>query len=141
MTWKPAVRPFRFSAFLLLACGLFPAVPHAAPLLRCKVAYAGTVHEVEAAPVADPYGVPASDIGGRFRFKAVVVGEMQRIDYVKLYAYYQGPRQPVLLHAAKYLPPYPAGAGPYALTGFHSLYSPDLGRELQFGCALEGMPS
>lgn len=135
------MRPFRIAALLSLALWLVPAASHAAPLLRCKVAYAGTVHEVEAAPVADPYSVPASDIGGRFRFKAVVIGAMQRIDYVKLYAYYQGARQPVLLHAAKYLPPYPAGAGPYSLTGFHSLYSPDLGRELQFGCALEGMPS
>lgn len=135
------MRLSRFSAPLLAALSLTPTTAPAAPLLRCQVAYAGTIHEVTAAPSSDPYAVPSTDIGGRFRFKAVVSGAAARIDYIKLYAYYQGRHQPVLLHAAKYLPPWPTHAAPYALTGQVSLYSPDLERELQFGCALQGAPS
>ncbi|MBS4097284.1 MAG: hypothetical protein KGZ83_10675 [Sulfuricella sp.] len=126
---------------LLLALCMIPATLQAAPLLRCQVAYAGTIHQIEAAPATDPYAVPSIDIGGRFRFKAVVIGDAARVEYIKLYAYYQTPSQPVLLHAAKYLPPWPTGSAANSLTGQHSLYSPDLGRELQFGCALQGATS
>ncbi len=123
---------------LVVALSLSAAV-QAGPVLRCLVGYAGTLHEITAAPGSDPYTVPAQDIGGRFRFKAVVGGEAQRIEYVKIYAYYQASDQPVLLHTAKYLPPWPKGGAANSLTGQNSLYSPDLGRELQFGCALEGL--
>src|SRR5512141_2898090 len=126
-----------FSASLLLALWVIPAALQAAPLLRCQVGYAGTIHQIEATPVTDPYSVSATDIGGRFRFKAVVIGSSARIDYIKLYVYYQGRSQPVLLQAAKYLPPWPATGAPNSLTGLVSLYSPDFERELQFGCALE----
>lgn len=135
------MRLSRLSIPLLAAFLLVPPAVRAAPLLRCQVAYAGTSHEVTALPTGDPYAVSAADIGGRFRFKAVMIGDARRIDYIKLYAYYQGRHQPVLLHAAKYLPPWLAGGTPYSLTGQHSLYSPDLERELQFACTLEGAPS
>ena len=48
------------------------------PTLTCQVTYAGTTHTVVARPVADPYPVPSVDIAGRFRFKAVMVGDAER---------------------------------------------------------------
>lgn len=129
-----------FGACLLLPLALLASgAAEASPLLRCEVSYAGATHTVEASPAADPYGVAARDIAGRFSFKAVVIGDDQYVDYIKLYAYYQTRRQPVLLHQAKYLPPFTASSSPYALTGTHFLYSPDLGRELQYRCTLQGM--
>ncbi|MGE5027051.1 MAG: hypothetical protein ACM3JK_01110 [Betaproteobacteria bacterium] len=130
----------RFAAGLLFPAALLAAASvQAAPLLRCHLSYAGITHILEAAPGSDPYGVEARDIGGRFRFKAVVIGNDRRVDYIKLYAYYQAERQPVLLHEARYTPPFAATASPYDLTGLNFLYSPDLGRELQYGCTLEGV--
>ena len=111
----------------------------AAPLLRCEVAYAGTTHAVEARPLLDPYPVPSVDIGGRFRFKAVMVGEAERLDYIKLYAYLETPRQPVLIQQATYLPPFQATAQPHALTGEQRLYAGPVERELWYRCTLEGL--
>ena len=111
----------------------------AAPLLRCQVTYAGTTHTVEARPVADPYTVPSVEIGGRFLFKPVVVGSAQRIDYIKLYAYLNASRQPVLIQEAKYLPPFRRSATPYLLTGIQHLYAGPVERELLYSCTLEGV--
>lgn len=127
------------TGILLPTALLLAASVQAAPLLRCHLSYAGATQTLEAVPGSDPYGVEARDIGGRFRFKAVVIGNDRHIDYIKLYAYYQTRRQPVLLHEARYTPPFAATASPYALTGINYLYSPDLGRELQYGCTLEGV--
>lgn len=111
----------------------------AAPLLRCQVSYAGTTHGIEARPVADPYPVPSVDIGGRFRFKAVMVGDAAHIDYIVLYAYLDASRQPVLIQEAKYLPPFPTSATPTPLTGEQHLYGGPVERELIYSCTLEGV--
>jgi len=122
----------------LLAALSLPAAVAAAPRLRCQLAQGDAVQILDFAPGRDPYGAKAVDVHGNFRFKAVVVGDAQKIDYIKLYAYYQAKRQAVLLHEAKYLTPAVASgaAGPATLTGTNYLYSPDLGRELQYACAL-----
>lgn len=119
-----------------LISSLFCASVGAAPLLHCEVTYAGSTHTLDTTPGGDPYTTESIDIDGRFRFKAVVLGSAQKIDVVKLYAYYETRRQPMLIEEAKYLPPFAMSDSPYALTGLHSLYSPPLGRELQYGCAL-----
>lgn len=111
----------------------------AAPQLRCEVTYAGATHMLEASAGGDPYSIKSIDIDGRFRFKAVVLGNDQHIDEIKLYAYYEGPRQPVLIEESKYMPPFASADAPYALTGLHYLYAPPLGRELQYGCKLVGV--
>jgi hypothetical protein len=111
----------------------------AAPLLRCQVSYAGTTHVVEARPVADPYPVASVDIGGRFRFKAVMVGDANRVDRVLLYAYLDTRKQPILIQQAKYLPPYPTSATPYVLTGEQHLYAGPVERELIYSCTLQGV--
>jgi hypothetical protein len=93
--------------------------------------------------VSDPYPVESVDIGGRFRFKAVMVGAGQQVDYIKLYSYFETPQQPVLIQLAKYLPPFsapgpapdPRGAN---LTGMQYLYAGPVERELQYQCFLQG---
>jgi hypothetical protein len=105
----------------------------AAPLLRCALTYAGSTQTLEARPVADPYLVESVDVGGRFRFKAVVVGSGAQPQFVKLYAYLDTKRQPVLVQQATYLPPFIMGQ---SLTGRQYLYAGPVERELQYECHL-----
>lgn len=127
------------SVALVLAGLLLSPAAIAAPLLRCQVTYAGTTHIIETTSVVDPYPVASVDIGGRFRFKAVMVGNAAQVDYVKLYAYLDASRQPILLQQAKYLPPFTASVLPYALTGEQYLYGGPVERELIYSCTLEGV--
>ena len=125
-----------FTAFTSL-----PQSAFAAPLLRCKIEQSGATFLVESSPRLDPYSVASVAINKNFRFKAVVIGNEQKIAYVKIYAYDMGKRQPILLHEAKYLAPLvqtaqAAELAPFQLTGMHYLYSPDLNREMQYGCSL-----
>jgi len=126
----------------LAACLLLVApagTAHAAPLLRCRIDQGGDTRMLDVAPVADPYTVAAVDINGRFRFKAVVIGDAAHVDYVKLYVYVHTARQPLLIHQSTYLSPQPgakADTSPAALTGVNQVYSPQLERELQYACAL-----
>jgi len=91
----------------------------------------------EFTPVTDPYPVKAIDINGKFRFKAVVIGDATHVDYVKLYTYHLAGKRPVLLHEATYTAPQ-AQVQPAAdaLSGTTLLYSPALERELKYACAL-----
>jgi hypothetical protein len=109
----------------------------ASPRLRCQLDQGGMSKAVEFQPVADPYGVQSVDIHGRFLFKAVMVGDERRLEYVKLYTYYRTRRKPVLLHEAKYLAPtIPAEAAATSLTGRNHLYSPHLEHEFKYDCTL-----
>jgi hypothetical protein len=114
--------------------GLASAAP--AVQLQCQVTYAGTTHKVLADPVQDPYPVPSVDIGGRFRFKPIVVGTAQRVDRVLIYAYLVDGSQALLIHQAKFLPPFVAS--PQPLTGQQYLYAGPLERELMYSCSLHG---
>ena len=129
------------SAILIGGC-LLPVLVRAAPLLRCQIEQGGDTTVLDFRPVADPYRVAAIDIHGRFRFKAVVIGDAQHIDYIKLYVYAQTKRQPMLLHETNYVAPMASREPGYAaLTGVNHVYSPALERELQYGCTLlEGAP-
>ncbi|GAO36469.1 hypothetical protein SCT_1876 [Sulfuricella sp. T08] len=129
------VRSVISTGFLIV--GLFPAATLATPLLRCKIDQGGSTQVLEFTPVNDPYTVKAIDINGRFRFKAVVVGDARQVEYIKLYTYDHPKRQPVLLHEAKYAAPVvQPNPLPAALTGVNYVYSPRLERELQYECAL-----
>lgn len=114
--------------------------PSASPLLQCHVTYAGSTQVVEARPVSDPYPVPSVDIGGRFRFKAVMMGQGPQVTSIALYAYLDTARQPVLIHHALHLPPYPASPNgiPMPLTGRQHLYAGPVERELIYFCTLQG---
>ncbi|MBC7620176.1 MAG: hypothetical protein H7293_14565, partial [Candidatus Saccharibacteria bacterium] len=63
----------------------------------------------------------------------------QHIDYIKLYAYLDTNRQPVLIQVAKYLPPFKTGPQPYSLTGVQYLYAGAAERELTYHCTLQGV--
>jgi len=108
--------------------------------LHCEIEVNGELHHHAFAMVSDPYTAGSVDIGERFRFKAVVLGEGDRVDLVNIYAYYQTRRQPMLIQHAKYLSPSPMlNPRPDALTGRVALYSPVLGKELAYRCALHQM--
>ncbi len=124
------------SICLLLWGGLFSATLYAAPLLRCQVNQEDSERVLEFKPVSDPYTVQAIDINGNFRFKAVVIGDAQKVAYIKIYVYGNNPRQPLLIHQATYLAPVASGASPSALTGVNYVYAPPYERELHYACAL-----
>ena len=109
----------------------------AATVLRCQVRYASDTINIEARPVADPYTVAAQNIGERFRFKAVVVGNDQQVDYIALYAYdMEMPGAPLLIHEVVHHPPFSSNPKMPGLTGWNHVYSARLGREMVYGCAL-----
>lgn len=136
-TGAPARGSLSLLWFCLAATAFLPAQSFASPRLRCDVSQGADTQVIESVPTAEPYDARAVDLGGKFRFKALVVGSERQVDYVKLYAYYWSRRQPVLLHEAKYLlPKAQANPPPDALTGTQYLYSPVLGYEMQYRCAL-----
>lgn len=109
-----------------------------AVVLHCQVRYASETVQLQARPVADPYTVEATDVGKRFRFKAVMVGTAEQIDHIALYAYdMEMPGAPLLIHEVVYHPPFPHQATLPGLTGWNHVYSARLGREMVYGCALD----
>lgn len=122
---------------MLLGGVLISASAHASPLLRCDVTYAGSTQTVEARAVADPYPVASVDIAGRFRFKAVMVGQGAQVDYIKLYTYLETARQPVLIQQATYRPPFMVTSVPDGLTGDQRVYGGPKERELIYRCTLQ----
>jgi len=136
-------KPMRLLMVLLLAAAAFNADVSAKPLVRCEVTYAGTTHIIDSIINNNPevdaggaYIAEASDIGGRFRFKTIMLGKNDALTTIKIYVFYEARRQPVLLQEVKYEAPFSLSKKPHDLTGMNYLYSPPLGRELQYGCAL-----
>jgi hypothetical protein len=125
----------RLRLWLLALC--LPVVAQAAPELRCYFEVNAERFEHRFAPVSDPYTVGSVNLADRFRFKAVVLGNDTRIDLINMYVSYQTERQPMILQHVKFVSPVAlAQPAPDALTGRVALYSPFLGKELQYGCAL-----
>jgi hypothetical protein len=136
---------------MLLACAIAPASrlllagllvltltpAWSRPELHCDLEVNGEAHHHVFPMVSNPYTVTSIDIGERFRFKAVVLGEGDHVDLVNIYAYYQTRRQPMLMQHVKHIAPMPQDNPlPGALTGRVALYSPVLGKELAYRCAL-----
>jgi hypothetical protein len=139
----PRTKNLALAGLLGLASLFSPHSALAEPLLRCNVTYAGTTQSIEATPVTDPYSVPSVDIGGRFRFKAVMVGNTAQLDRIVLHAYFNAHTatgvQPTLIQQVKYLSPFIASAAPYPLSGEQRLYAGAAERELIYSCTLEGV--
>lgn len=128
---------WRSLAVVLCGCVGLASHANARPVLRCQIAqgYQTLVHE--ASPTQNPYTVQPVEVRNRFRFKAVMVGDEHRVDYVKLYTYYYLRGQPVLAHMVHYpSPPVLQDAEPGLLTGLQRVYSPQLGFEMQYQCSL-----
>ncbi len=150
----PPCRPRRawMRALTIAACGLAlgvargaeaPSVPPERPsnaqppTLRCQVRYMSDTQTLSTTPVADPYTVAAHDIG-RFRFKAVMVGQGAHVEHIALYAYdTEVADVPVLIHEVVLQPPFALGTRAASLTGWNHVYSSRLGRELVYGCRLD----
>lgn len=129
---KHLLRTLGFTAVCATSCSVF-----ATPILRCQLEQGGQVQTMDVRPDANPYSFKAIDIRGHFRFRAVVIGSEQQISYVKLYTYYQKGRQSLLMHQVKYISPaVQSGNVRIPLTGVVQLFSPNLGREIQYSCDL-----
>jgi hypothetical protein len=126
--------------WLALGCVLNHA--WAAPVLRCQFEVNALTYQHDFKPVTDPYTAQSVDLDGRFRFKAVMLADAQRVSLINLYVFYQTRRQPIILQHTKYVEPLAQrDPAPSALTGQVALYSPFLGKELKYACALyEEMP-
>lgn len=125
----------RFRLWLLVA--FFPLVVQASPQLRCHFEVNAERFEHSFNPVSDPYTATSVNLADRFRFKAVVLGDDTRVDLINLYVSYQTQRQPMILQHTKFVTPIAhVQPNPDALTGRVALYSPFLGKELLYGCAL-----
>jgi hypothetical protein len=114
-----------------------PTAVQAASELRCRFEVNAERFEHRFTPVSEPYTVQSVNLADRFRFKAVVLGNDTRVDLVNLYVSYQTERQPMVLQHVKFVAPVAQlQPEPDALTGRVAVYSPFLGKELQYGCAL-----
>ena len=110
----------------------------AEPHLKCQFELNGHSESHTFKPVSDPYLAQSIDIGGRFRFKAVLMTTGNQVDLVNLYVSYQTRRQPIILQHSKFTAPAVHGfSQANALTGRVALYSPFLGKELVYGCSLQ----
>jgi hypothetical protein len=124
---------FGFWVCLLGCC----AAVDASPVLRCHFEVNAERVEHSFLPVSEPYEVPSVNLANRFRFKAVVLGDQTRVDLINLYVSYQTQRQPMLLQHVKFVAPVAqTHPMPESLTGRVALYSPFLGKELLYSCAL-----
>lgn len=121
----------------LLALAVLPALSVAGPVLRCQIDQGYKTYVQDFLPSDNPYRAEPMDVRGRFRFKAVVYSAGAQVDYVKLYAYYFLRGQPVLIHMAQHdAPAVSASPDLGALTGLQRVYSPRLGHEMRYQCAL-----
>ena len=136
-------RSRRFIAILVLVplwLGMVSA--QAGTELQCSFEVNSETHYRSFSPASDPYTVTAVPVGNRFRVKAIVLaavpGQAQSpIESVNMYLYYNTRRQPMVMQHLQYLHPVALrNPAPDALTGRVSLYSPLLGKELQYRCAL-----
>ena len=145
---KPRPRPRRTVAGCTGIAALLCAVAapawsqDAAPVLHCDVRYMSDTVSIQAEPTAEPYKVVPHDIGGRFGFKAVVVGDSRRVDHVALYAYdLSVTGAPVLIHQVVHHAPFDVDRPVPGLTGWNHVYSSNLGREMVYGCAFGARPA
>jgi hypothetical protein len=125
-----------------LALLAVPTLALASPQLQCTFDVNSETHHTKHDLASDPYTVAAVPIGNRFRFKAIVLSAAQSgatsgVESVNLYVYYNTRRQPMVMQHVQYLQPVALrNPAPDALTGRVALYSPLLGKELQYHCAL-----
>ncbi|WP_245932826.1 CapA family protein [Aquabacterium olei] len=148
----PASRPRR--PILALALVMWAGIAHSAaaepgpsalPELLCALRVAGHTQLVRSALTADPYAPRAADVRGRFRFKAVLLGDgVQAAHATVTVTDTEAEEGPAVLQQVSW-PAAATGTGGLLtevdawaprLSGWQRVYSPYLGRELTWGCAL-----
>ena len=100
--------------------------------LQCQLFAGGEDYQFIFSPTADPYNTRPIDLE-RFRFKATVSLGGVEIEHIKITVSYRSSVQALILQQVTYLPPF---AKKQSLTGRQQLYSPDLGREFSYDCAV-----
>jgi hypothetical protein len=131
---SPGFGVFGMSSCLLLA-GASGCTRQVAAV-ECTVVYGGEARRVQFPSTTEPYRVAPLDVAGRFRFKAIYVRDPWSAASISLYAYQQADAGDVLLHEAKYTPPFSPGKGRrYGFTGRQLVYSTEQ-RELEYWCEL-----
>lgn len=123
--------------FFIGAVCLFGTQVWAGTQLQCQFELNGYNETHVFKSVTDPYLAESMDIGGRFRFKAVVLDSPSQVESVDLYVSYQTRRQPMILQHVKFIKPTVQKISQAnSLTGRIAVYSPFLGKELVYGCSL-----
>jgi len=124
---------------LTLAHGM-SAASATVPELWCQMRLADQVAELRALPSPDPYAPTRVAFDERFSLSATVlgqVGQTGRIDHITLTVHdLSQDGGPVPVHQLRLKPPFAQGQALPALTGWQHVYVGQLGRELQYGCAL-----
>ena len=108
------------------------------PAVRCTAIYGGEARTFDVEATTNPYTVESLRFGSRrFEFKVVFVASPDDIAGVNIYTFYPTDQGPVLIHQAKYRPPYPVAAqgSPHGFTGLHFIYEPERSSEFQYWCA------
>lgn len=110
----------------------------AVPDLVCEIRYASEARIVRQQVSTDPYAARPESIGERFALKAVVLGGADYIGSITLTVLdLSVDGAPVVIHQARYLPPFNRHPELPALTGWNHVYSSVYGREFRYGCALQ----
>ncbi|MEI7516028.1 MAG: hypothetical protein WCK81_11625 [Betaproteobacteria bacterium] len=152
---KPRQRlPLAPLCIAALWLALLPCAAQASAQLQCTFEVNSETHHTVHGLTTDPYTVVAVPIGNRFRFKAILLAaapaeaaEAPRdevlaapataLESVNIYVYYNTRRQAMVMQHLQYRQPVAQrNPAPDALTGRVALYSPLLGKELQYQCAL-----
>lgn len=112
-------------------------VREATPLLRCFVSYADQTTIVKTRLQQSPYEIQTTDIGGRFAFKATMIGDKNKINYIALYTYFQASPKDLPIHEAIYRGPFNPTRTAQALGPENHLYAGEVERELKYHCELK----
>lgn len=107
------------------------------PILQCYVSYADQTTIVKTRLKQSPYAIEAIDIGGRFTFKAAMIGDKNKIHYVALYTYFQASPKDLPIHEAIYRGPFNPTSKAQALGPENHLYAGEVERELKYHCELQ----
>src|SRR5262245_29123270 len=116
------------AAFLLLALAATPAL---ADSVSCHIIYGGENFTVRAQPTGDPYQVKGEKIGRYFEFKVAYVTSPADLGNIAIYVYATSSGESVLLHEVKYPVAVTNNSDKWGFTGFHYVYEPSKGSEIQ----------
>lgn len=105
-------------------------------VLRCYVSYADQTEIIDTFPQSSGYETKPIDIGGRFTFKAVMIGQAKKLDHIALYAYFQANPKDLPIHEAIYRGPFKLNNRPTLITPYNHLYAGEVERELKYHCEL-----
>ncbi|WMW79167.1 hypothetical protein RF679_10950 [Undibacterium cyanobacteriorum] len=101
------------------------------------MSYADQTTVVKTRLQQSPYAIEPVDIGGRFTFKAAMVGDKDKINYIALYTYFQASPKDLPIHEAIYRGPFKPTHKAQTLGPENHLYAGEVERELKYNCELK----